>query len=472
MIRLYVFGTCGLAALLAVSQDWAAFAQTVQGNYWGLIALALLALFTEHQALVIGRGKASGGTSIGFLPLFTVLVLFGPAATVAVMMVNGPIVEYLIRQKEPLRANFNIAQYVAAAGLGGLAFTLVGGTPLMALPDIARAAGIMEQVGPFIVFGVVVLLFNNTAVALAIALSEGLAFREVWDAVVTQTGVNIVTDLLVAPVAIAVAALYVQIGTLGLVLAILPLLFIRHAYLTTFRLQQANRDLLKALVKAIETRDPYTSGHSVRVARLATAIAEDMGFPSKRVDELETAALLHDIGKIDGVYSEILKKPSALSDEERAIIESHVTKGAEFIRSLTSFGDEVVLPVLHHHEHVDGSGYPDGLKAEEIPMGARIIKVCDAIDAMLSDRPYRKALPVPEVLNQLRLYAGRQFDPDIVATVLKGGVIPAHVETLGSAHPAAFWASSQLSTRSAKRMGPESAPPRDDGAQVGVEALG
>lgn len=471
MIRLYVLGMCGLAALLTLLQDWTTFSEIVQNDYWGLGTLALLALFTEHQALVIGRGKATGGTSIGFLPLFTVLVLFGPAATVAVMLINGPIVEYVIRQKEPLRANFNIAQYSAAAALGGIAFSAAGGLPLLALPETQQAAGIMAQVGPFILFGVVVLLFNNAAVALAIALSEELTFREVWDAIVAQTGVNIVTDLLVAPVAVAVAALYVQIGTVGLVLAILPLLFIRHSYLTTFRLQEANRDLLKALVKAIETRDPYTSGHSVRVARLSTSIAERMGFSSRRIDELETAALLHDIGKIEGVYSEILEKPTSLSKRERKVIESHVEKGAELIRSLTSFGDEIVLPVLYHHEHFDGSGYPEGLIGEEIPIGARIIKVSDAIDAMLSDRPYRKALPAGEVRRQLELYAGRQFDADIVQAVLESDLIDGHVEELSAAGSQAFPVSSQLSTRTVVRLS-STAGRRADGSDAAAQVAG
>lgn len=427
MIRLYVLGVCGLAGALAFVQDWATFAQVVPSDWVGLATLALLALYTEHQSLVVGRGRATGRTSIGFLPLFTVLVLFGPAATVAVMLFNGPIVEYLIHRKEPIRANFNIAQFSAAAGLGGLAFVAAGGVPLLVLPDAAQASGIMEQVGPFILFGVVVLLFNNAAVALAIAISEGLTFKEVWNAVAAQTGVNIITDLLVAPVAIAVAALYIQIGTLGLVLAILPLLFVRHSYLTTFRLQQANRDLLKALVKAIETRDPYTSGHSVRVSRMARSIAESMAFPGKRAEEIETAALLHDIGKIEGVYSEILQKPDGLSDKEREVIQSHVIKGAELIRSLTSFGDEIILSVRHHHEHVDGSGYPDGLVGDQIPIGARIIKVCDAIDAMLSDRPYRDALPIATVYEQLELYSGQQFDSTVVRAVLVGDLIAEHV---------------------------------------------
>lgn len=431
-IHAYVWSMAALAGLLLAFVDWSQLARFSSTELLGLGTLALLALFSEQQAVSIGAGKVSGGSSVGFLPLFTILLLFGPVAAVATMLVTGPAVEYLIRQKEPIRANFNIAQYVCATALGGLAFTAAGGAALFAHAGPSASSGSLDQVGPFVLFAVVVLLFNNAAVTLAIALSQGMAFTEVWSNLVARSGANILSDLLVAPVAIAVAALYVQIGTWGLILAILPLLFIRHSYLTTFRLQEANRDLLKALVKAIETRDPYTSGHSRRVATLARSIGVSLGLSARKLEELESAALLHDIGKIEGVYSEILEKPGALSTEERVVIESHVTKGAELLRQLTSFGEEVILPVLHHHEHFDGSGYPDGLEAEEIPLGARVIKVCDAIDAMLSDRPYRRALRVPEVHEQLRLYSGRHFDQALVEIVLKKDLIREHNEVLAT----------------------------------------
>ncbi len=407
----------GLALMWTV--DWTILARLTGPQLTGVGTLTLLALFSEQQSVRIGAGKVSGGSSVGFLPIFTLLLLFGPSVAVASMMVTGPAVEYLIRKKEPIRAHFNVAQYVVATAVGGIAFSAAGGRGLVEYqhPDV------LGLVGPFFVFAVTLLLINNASVTMAIALSQGMAFREVWSNLVSRSGANIFSDLLVAPVALAVAALYVQIGTVGLVLAILPLLFIRHAYLTTFRLQRANGDLLNALVKAIETRDPYTSGHSRRVAQLARRIGQGMGLYGRKLQELENAALLHDVGKIEGVYSEILKKRGALSPEERLIIESHVEKGADLLRSLMSLSEAVVLAVLHHHEHYDGTGYPNKLEGLEIPLGARVIKVCDAIDAMLSDRPYRKALATAQVLDQLKLYSGIQFDPEIVKVVIETGCI-------------------------------------------------
>jgi putative nucleotidyltransferase with HDIG domain len=231
---------------------------------------------------------------------------------------------------------------------------------------------------------------------------------------------------LVSPIAIAVALLYLQVGVPGLFIIVLPLLFIRQAYLRILELESANRDLLTALVKAIETRDPYTSGHSLRVASLAVRIADAMGFSLKKQKEIERAALLHDIGKIESTYTEILSKPTGLTPEEREVIQSHVLKGVEVLEQLSSFSEDVIAAVRGHHERVDGKGYPDGLKGDQIPIGARIIKVCDAIDAMLSDRSYRRALTLEQVREQLIIYSGIQFDLGVVKAAITGDVLEAH----------------------------------------------
>jgi putative nucleotidyltransferase with HDIG domain len=210
----------------------------------------------------------------------------------------------------------------------------------------------------------------------------------------------------------------------GLLAVVLPLLLIRYSYLSASQLQQANRDLLRVLIKAIETRDPYTSGHSLRVSTLAKMIAEDHGLRARLVSQVADAALLHDIGKIDALYAEIISKPAALTDHERSVIQTHATKGADLLQSLTSLEKEIIVGVRHHHEHFDGSGYPSGLQGKSIPIAARIIMICDSVDAMLSDRPYRDALTVEQVNQELRACSGTQFDPELVETILQCGTLP------------------------------------------------
>jgi HD-GYP domain-containing protein (c-di-GMP phosphodiesterase class II) len=140
--------------------------------------------------------------------------------------------------------------------------------------------------------------------------------------------------------------------------------------------------------------------------------------------------LLHDIGKIEATYTDILRKPDALTKQERAVIESHVTRGEQLLRDLSSVPEAVVKAVRHHHEREDGKGYPDRLIGDEIPIGAKIIVVCDAVDAMLSDRPYRKALPLSVVLEQLDVHAGKQFDHRVVKGLVSSDILADYAEMM------------------------------------------
>ncbi|WP_405282897.1 HD-GYP domain-containing protein [Gaopeijia maritima] len=359
-----------------------------------------------------------------FIPLLACVLLFGSAGPVLFVGLTGAVGEIFFRKKEALRSAFNVAQYVLASAVAGIVFDASGGVPSAAggLGD----GGVGLSLGPFVAFTLVMLSLNHSLVAGAIALSQGVSYRSVWHKTVGKSGVNVFYDFLLSPIAFVLAYLVVELGIRGLFLAIFPLLAVRRAYQTSWRLQQANRDLLTALVKAIETRDPYTSGHSRRVQMLASRIVRQMALSEKRIEAIEQAALLHDVGKIDAVYTEILKKPSQLSPEEREVIESHVTKGVELLTSLSSFPKEVIEAVRHHHEREDGKGYPDGLHSQQIPLGAKVIMICDAIDAMLSDRPYRKALPLEAVREQLDIFSGKQFDPDLVRLVVSSTILEDH----------------------------------------------
>jgi putative nucleotidyltransferase with HDIG domain len=289
------------------------------------------------------------------------------------------------------------------------------------LNEAQRSGVIRDHVStlgfPFaaLVFFGVNLLLTSAAIALVRQANLRLTLQEVTG----PRGANLWYDLLASPIAIFPAALYSSLYIAAMAIVLLPLLLIRYSYLSKLQLEAANRDLLSVLVKAIETRDPYTSGHSMRVATLARLIAEDMDLSAKRIKEVEQAALLHDIGKIDLVYASLLRKPYDLSAEERTLIQTHATKGADLLTSLSSVSSLVVRGVRHHHERYDGSGYPKGLAGEEIPISARIIMLCDSIDAMLSDRPYRQALSVTRVRSEIVRCSGGQFDPLIVQMILQ-----------------------------------------------------
>ena len=169
------------------------------------------------------------------------------------------------------------------------------------------------------------------------------------------------------------------------------------------------------MVKAIEARDPYTSGHSIRVATIAKAIAQECGISSAEVEQVHTAAILHDVGKIHEEFAPLLRKESKLTREETALLQTHSVKSAELVGIISrSFRGNIQDAVRSHHERWDGGGYPDGIAGESIPLGARMIMISDTIDAMSTDRPYRKRLPLETVLAELQKYCGSQFDPHLV----------------------------------------------------------
>jgi putative nucleotidyltransferase with HDIG domain len=181
-------------------------------------------------------------------------------------------------------------------------------------------------------------------------------------------------------------------------------------------LKKAYLDSVKILAEAIDAKDPYTRGHSDRVRRMSLQIATSLGFTEERMEILEYGALLHDIGKI-GIKDEILRKPGALSPEEYQTIQEHPLIGVKIVEGIEFFKDKI--PMIHHHEHFDGKGYPDGLVGEGIPLEARIIAVPEAFDAMASLRPHRSAMPLEDILSELEKYKGKQFDPKILEIFLK-----------------------------------------------------
>ncbi len=171
-------------------------------------------------------------------------------------------------------------------------------------------------------------------------------------------------------------------------------------------------DLIVAFANAIDAKSHWTQGHSERVTAYALSIAEEMGISKTERRTLRIASLLHDIGKI-GTYDIILDKPGPLTNEEWQLIKMHPDKGASILRPIKQFQD--VLPIIRcHHERVDGKGYPDGLKGDELPLLAKILCLADSYDAMVADRPYKKGLDKETAFSEIRQKTGTQFDPDAV----------------------------------------------------------
>ncbi len=181
-------------------------------------------------------------------------------------------------------------------------------------------------------------------------------------------------------------------------------------------IQSHFQETVDSLVEAVDAKDSYTKGHLKRMSKFALLLGKEANLSQEELGLIQHAAVLHDIGKI-GVPEAILLKKDTLSREEFEIIKKHPVIGARIISPVQSF-KEVVPLVLYHHERFDGTGYPDGLKGNRIPLGARIIGIADAIDAMLTERPYARAKTVDEVRKELQQFAGIQFDPQLVKIII------------------------------------------------------
>ena len=363
----------------------------------GAAAFAGMGVLTQMLVYSMPAGSTA---SISHLPFLACILIYPHWSSVLLIAVASTLAE--LRHKKPnIKRVFNVAQYVVAASAATVVYLSVGGVSLVA----DSAFHTIPQSAIVAVFMVV----NTGLVAGVIALSSERSFVEVWR---QNTKGTVGYDLLAIPVVFWCAWSYTEFGWGGLAFVFVGMTGTRQFYQKNRLLERAYEETLEILVGAVELRDPYTSGHSHRVRKYSTIIASALDLSNKKIEEIGVAALLHDVGKIDGIFVPILQKPGKLTPEERAIMELHPLKSAELVARASQLKDIVPI-VRHHHENWDGTGYPDQLAGHAIPLGSRIIMFADTIDAMTTDRPYRKALGESEVRAELLKHRGTQFDPVI-----------------------------------------------------------
>lgn len=406
-IKLYVI------ALVALSVTTASWVYVLEPNTtWLEMRAGILFAFLSCISGLLAYKKAarSEAGSIAFLPMLAAVMVAPSWFSILAIGVATTIVEIASR-RVPLKATFNVAQAVLWVSAAVLAYRYLGGVPLL---SDALKVNYPAFVATLFIFATL----NSTAVAGAIAISERQAFVGVWWSRLRAT---FVYDLFALPFVYLFALCYVYWGVLGALGFFIVALGLRQLYKVNSQLEQTNQELLQLMVAAIEARDPYTSGHSRRVARNARLIAQVIGLRDKQVDRVAVAALLHDVGKIHEVFAPILSKPGRLTAEENAIMQTHPIKSEELVRTVSQLSD-VVAPIRHHHENWDGTGYPDGIAGEKIPIASRIIMFADTIDAMTTDRPYRAALSEAQVRSEFIKLRGRQFDPNICDKLLSSPI--------------------------------------------------
>jgi HD-GYP domain-containing protein (c-di-GMP phosphodiesterase class II) len=377
-----------------------------------ILAVTLSVVGLGSELLSFNLAKEAAG-SIALIPL-AATALVAPHSLSIVLILGLELVAQSIHKRPWLKAGFNLAQITLGFAIGILAYRLAGGVPFMELAGAPFVECVRRLLFPATLLVASVLFTNSLSMSAVISVTSGKPMLEVWRA---HTKTALPFSFLLVLVAFYLTWLSVNLGILGTAGMAIPIVAVRQLYRTTVELTTVTEELLDLMVAAIEARDPYTSGHSQRVARASEVIARALELPAEAAERVTVAALLHDVGKIDEKFAPILAKEGRLTPEEWAIMKQHPIRGSELVGLLSSLND-LVKPVRHHHENWDGTGYPDGLRGEEIPLASRIIMFADTLDAITTDRPYRKALTMAEARSEFLKFQGRQFDPAICAKIL------------------------------------------------------
>jgi putative nucleotidyltransferase with HDIG domain len=380
-------------------------------KFWNALAtFAIIGIVSDSLSFKIPIARVT--TSVGFIPFIASVVLFPNPWPMVIAGVTALVVDVFVRHRPAVRVAFNTSQYMLATGLASLVYSRLGGPVSLDTFDFTLI--------PFAGLVVTFFVVNKGSVSLAVSLSNGLSVREAWGRIGKDA---IGTDLFSSTLAALLAFLYVKLQLLGIAVLVFPLFLLRQLYQMNLLLQEELEEKLELMVKSMEARDPYTSGHSRRVSEYALTIARELKFSVDELDGIKRAALLHDVGKIYEEFAPLLRKEGKLTAEEMMTMQTHVVRSAQLVATAGKFRGAVESMIRHHHENFDGTGYPDGLAGDKIPIGARIIMIADTIDAMTTDRPYRKAMSLARAIEELEKYAGRQFDPELVTMVAKSGGI-------------------------------------------------
>jgi len=376
--------------------------------------LFLLSLFTQIYEIEISPGRGLS-TSVAVL---TVAIYLGGAPLAIWVALLSTLISEIILRRDMLardiysflsRVGFNTGQLIIAVSVAAWLFAISGGhTP----PWIT----VMDYLPPIIAF----LAHNLVNIALVsgiMHLTEGINFAYQFRISVRSLYLQFLS---MGVLAILLAIVY-SISPWYMILLLIPLGLVHSSLRSYMRLRRGATETFERMMSILEARDPYTAEHSEHVAELSKRIARKVGLPEEEVERIRAAARIHDIGKI-GIPDRILLKNGKLTEEEWEIMKRHPVIGADLLEGLEVYERSIGI-VRHEHERWNGSGYPDGLRGEAIPLGARVVAVADVYDALTTDRPYRRAFATPKALEIINEMRGVELDPSIVEAflaVLKG----------------------------------------------------
>ena len=431
--RLFIGATIAIGALLVVSLGPRS-TFTSPALFAGLLVVSAV---TSALKVSLPIARSGSTMSVSYAVDFAALLLLGPNETMLVAVTSAwSQCTFRMKNKNPVyQTLFSMACLAITVQASGFAFQSNGGIPGQLASDLG---GIGR---PLVAAATTYFLFNTSLIAVAVSLSTRQRFVGVWH----QNFLWSAPSYFVGAGAAAIVTWTVMRTGLWLgALTAVPLYLTYRSYkIYLGRIDDERRHVaemadlhlatIEALALAIDAKDQTAQSHIRRVQVYATSIARELGMSDTEIQGVKTAALLHDIGKL-AVPEHILSKPGPLTQEEFQKIRAHPQVGAEII-SAVPFPYPVAPLILSHHERWDGKGYPQGLQAEEIPLGARILSVVDYYDALASDRPYHKAMPPEAALALLQQEAGRALDPTVVTIFVRLAAEMAAADTIETAAP-------------------------------------
>jgi len=400
-LRVYmiVISCVGLALLVYWTSSISLKGEVLRGFlFW-----AVLSVIIESMPVYLSQREI---VTLGFPITYASLLIYGPGISSWVAICGATIGVGRSKRLTKGKILFNSAQLTLSISIAWIIYQKLGGT-LITSNSTGSFFSLVPSVGAYF-------LVNTLLVSAAIALYQKTPILKVelfsfkW---------GIPNYLAQAPIAFLMAAVYRQISWWASLFLLFPLFIAHYVYRLYANLRKQHLDTIQALATAIEARDSYTEDHSRRMAEYAFLVAKQLGLSTNEAETIQYAAILHDIGKI-GIDDKILNKPGPLTEEEWAKMKKHVIIGTDILTRIDSFREASRI-VYYHHERYNGQGYPEKLKGEEIPIGARILSVIDAYDAITSERPYRPARSAQEAMEEIKKNAGTQFDEKVVKAFLK-----------------------------------------------------
>lgn len=390
-----LIGVIGIYLIFTVGHQWSI------SYFWTYFFWSLFSTATELNPIT---KPSNDQLTVSFAVHISALILFGASMAILISTIANIVVD-TVGKRGFRKMIFNISQYAITIYLSWLVYhSLSPNIDILNIKDnfVAMLASCMTYV-----------IVNYLLVSTIISLSLNKKWSEVLK---KDLKLELLHFASLAPVSILIVILY-SVEPLTIFIVFLPLYVAHFSFENYINLRTETKRTIEVLADIIDKRDSYTSEHSLRVAGFCRKIAEELNLQPNEIETLDTAARVHDLGKIS-IPDSILLKNERLTPDERKIIISHSQVGYDILNNLRFYKSGAEL-VRSHHERYDGKGYPQRIGWNSIPIGARILAVADAFDAMTSDRPYRKAMSRMEAINELIRCAGTQFDPQVVKAFIR-----------------------------------------------------